>query len=110
MTDVTGPVERVAAWDAHKIKELEARPVSLVALDRMTSDLTTPHGRIMATMLPGIAEFGRGLTQERIRSRHRRSEGARQAPCRQPGQRPISNRCAPQVLALVEGAQLSLDW
>ena len=34
----------------------------------MAFDLTTPHGRMMATLLAGIAEFERELIQERIRS------------------------------------------
>jgi putative DNA-invertase from lambdoid prophage Rac len=38
------------------LKELEARRVSVVALNGMTFDLTTPHGRMMATMLAGIAD------------------------------------------------------
>ena len=50
------------------LKELEARRVSVVALNGMTFDLATPHGRMMATMLAGIAEFERELIQERIRS------------------------------------------
>jgi DNA invertase Pin-like site-specific DNA recombinase len=44
------------------LKELEARRVSLVAMNGMTFDLATPHGRMMATMLAGIAEFERELT------------------------------------------------
>jgi putative DNA-invertase from lambdoid prophage Rac len=50
------------------LKELEGRRVSLVALNGMAFDLTTPHGRMMATLLAGIAEFERELIQERIRS------------------------------------------
>ena len=38
------------------LKELEARRVSVVALNGMTFDLATPHGRMMATVLAGIAE------------------------------------------------------
>ena len=38
------------------LKELEARRVSVVALNGMTFDLATPHGRMLATMLAGIAE------------------------------------------------------
>jgi len=44
--------------------ELQARRVSLVALNGMTFDLATPHGRMMATVLAGIAEFERELTAE----------------------------------------------
>jgi DNA invertase Pin-like site-specific DNA recombinase len=82
------------------LKELEAR-VSVVALNGMTFDLTTPHGRMMATMLAGIAEFERELTQERIRSGIAAAKAHGKRLGRQPGQRPKSDRLAPQVLALV---------
>ena len=84
------------------LKELEARRVSLVALNGMTFDLTTPHGRMMATLLAGIAEFERELTVERIRSgiAAAKARGARLG--RQAGDRPKSDRLAPKVLALVE--------
>jgi putative DNA-invertase from lambdoid prophage Rac len=39
------------------LKELEARRVSVVALNGMAFDLSTPHGRMIATVLAGIAEF-----------------------------------------------------
>jgi len=83
------------------LKELEARRVSVVALNGMTFDLTTPHGRMMATMLAGIAEFERELTQERIRSGIAAAKARGKRLGRQPGQRPKSDRLAPQVLALV---------
>ena len=41
--------------------------MSLVALNGMAFDLSTPHGRMMATVLAGLAEFERELI-ERIRS------------------------------------------
>ena len=50
------------------LRELEARRVSLVTLNGMAFDLSTPQGRMMATVLAGIAEFERELTGERIRS------------------------------------------
>ena len=66
------------------LKELEAQRVSLVALNGMTFDLATPHGRMMATLLAGIAEFERELTVERIRSgiAAAKARGARLAACR----------------------------
>ena len=40
------------------LKELETRRVSLIALNGMAFDLATPHGRMIATVLAGIAELG----------------------------------------------------
>jgi putative DNA-invertase from lambdoid prophage Rac len=82
------------------LREMEARRVSLVALNGMAFDLTTPHGRMMATMLAGIAEFERELTAERIRSGIAAKARGKKLG-RQPGQRPKSDRLAPKVLALV---------
>ena len=67
------------------LKELEARRVSLVALNGMAFDLTTPHGRMMANLLAGIAAA--------------KARGKRLG--RQRGQRPKSDRLAPKVLALI---------
>jgi DNA invertase Pin-like site-specific DNA recombinase len=67
------------------LRELEARRISLVALNGMAFDLSTPHGRMMATVLAGIAAA--------------KARGKRLG--RQPGQRPKSDRLAPKVLALV---------
>lgn len=83
------------------MKELEARRVSLVALNGMAFDLATPHGRMMATMLAGIAEFERELTAERIRSGIAAVKARGKRLGRLPGQRPKSDRLVPKVLALV---------
>ena len=83
------------------LKELEARRVSLVALNGMAFDLSTPHGRMMATLLAGIAEFERELTQERIRSGIAAAKARGKKLGRQPGQWPKSDRLTPKVLALV---------
>ena len=83
------------------LRELEARRVSLVALNGMMFDVSTPHGRMMATVLAGLAEFERELIQERIRSGLAAAKARGQKLGRQPGQRPKSDRLAPKVLALV---------
>jgi putative DNA-invertase from lambdoid prophage Rac len=83
------------------LKELEARRVSLIALNGMAFDLSTPHGRMIATVLAGIAEFERELIQERIRSGIAAAKARGKQLGRQPGQRPKSDRLAPKVLALI---------
>jgi DNA invertase Pin-like site-specific DNA recombinase len=71
-------------------------------MNGMTFDLATPHGRMIATVLAGIAEFERELIQERIRSGIAAAKAHGKRLGRQPGQRPKSDRLAPKVLALVE--------
>lgn len=83
------------------LRELEARRVSLVAQNGMTFDVSTPHGRMMATVLAGIAEFERELIQDRIRSGIAAAKARGKKLGRQPGQRPKSDRLASKVLALV---------
>jgi DNA invertase Pin-like site-specific DNA recombinase len=64
-------------------------------------DLSTPHGRMMATIIAGIADFERELLQERIRSGIAAAKARGKRLGRQPGQRPKSDRLTPKVLALV---------
>ena len=69
--------------------------VSVVAMSGMTFELGTLHGRMMATMLAGIAQFERvksGLAAAKVRGRKLG---------RQPGHRPKSDCLAPRVLRLV---------
>lgn len=83
------------------LKELEARRVSVIALHGMAFDLSTPHGRMIATVLAGIAEFERELIQERIRSGIAAAKARGKRLGRRLGERPKSDRLAPKVLALV---------
>ena len=74
--------------------------MSLVAQNAVAFDLTTPHGRMTATLLAGIAEFERELTQKRIRSGVAAKARGKKLG-RRPGQRPKSDRLAPKVLSLI---------
>ncbi len=56
-------------------------------LSGMAFDLSSPHGRMLATFLSGIAEFERDLISERVKSRPRRSKSTRQKT-RPPSWRP----------------------
>ena len=85
----------------HTLEELEGRRVSVIAVNGMAFDLATPHGRMMATLLAGLAAFERELLQERIRSGIAAAKARGKRLGRQRGQRPKSDRLAPKVLALV---------
>ena len=83
----------------------------MVAINGMTFELNTPHGRMMATMLAGIAQFERDLLSERVKSGLAAARARGKKLGRQPGQRPKSDRLAPKVLHAIDGAreELSLD-
>ena len=85
----------------HTLQELEARRVSMIAISGLAFDLSTPHGRMLATVVAGIAEFERELIRERVRSGMAAAKARGKRFGRQPGQRPKSDRLAAKVLALV---------
>jgi DNA invertase Pin-like site-specific DNA recombinase len=89
----------------HTLRELEAWRVSVIAMGGLAFDLSTPHGRMLATILAGVAEFERELIRERVRSGLAAARARGKKLGRQPGQRPKSDRLAPKVLALVAQAR-----
>jgi DNA invertase Pin-like site-specific DNA recombinase len=48
------------------LRELENWKVSVIAMNGMAFDLSSPYGRMLATFLSGIAEFERDLISERV--------------------------------------------
>ena len=80
------------------LNKLAGWKVSVVAMSGMTFELDTPHGRMMATMLAGVAQFERDLLSERVKKLGR-----------QPGQRPKSDKLAPKVVQAVEEGR-SYRW
>jgi putative DNA-invertase from lambdoid prophage Rac len=70
-------------------------------MNGLAFDLSTPHGRMMATSIAGVAEFERELIRERLRSGIAAAKTRGKRLGRQPGQRPKSDRPAPDVLAPV---------
>ena len=96
--DLLDTLYRLAGWN-----------VSVVAMSGMTFELGTPHGRMMATMLAGVAQFERDLISERVKSGLAAARARGRKLGRQPGQRPKSDRLAPRVLRLV-GEGRSYRW
>ena len=86
------------------LNKLAGWKVSVVAMSGMTFELDTPHGRMMATMLAGIAQFERDLLSERVKSGLAAARARGKKLGRQPGQRPKSDKLAPKVVqAVAEG-------
>lgn len=86
------------------LNKLAGWKVSVVAMSGMTFELDTPHGRMMATMLAGIAQFERDLLSERVKSGLAAARARGKKLGRQPGQRPKSDKLAPTVIqAVAEG-------
>jgi len=80
-----------------------------VAMSGMTFELNTPHGRMMTTMLAGIAQFERDLLSERVKSGLAAARARGKKLGRQKGQRPKSDKLAPRVIEAV-GEGRSYRW
>ena len=84
----------------HTLRELESWKVSVIAMNGMAFDLSSPHGRMLATFLSGIAEFERDLISERVKSGLAAAKARGKRLGRQTGECPKSDRLAPKVMAL----------
>lgn len=91
------------------LDQLAGWKVSVVAMSGMTFELDTPHGRMMATTLAGIAQFERDLLSERVKSGLAAARARGKKLGRQPGQRPKSDKLAPQVVQAVTDGR-SYRW
>ena len=96
--DLLDTLNRLAGWK-----------VSVVAVSGMTFELDTPHGRMMATILAGIAQFERDLLSERVKSGLAAARARGKKLGRQPGQRPKSGKLAPKVIQAVANGR-SYRW
>lgn len=80
------------------LHQLQAWGVSLIAQHGLQFDLTTPAGKLNASIMAALAEFERDLLSERIRSGIAAAKAKGRTFGRRPGQRP-SDRVAAKVLA-----------
>jgi putative DNA-invertase from lambdoid prophage Rac len=86
----------------HTLQALQAWNVSLIAQTGLQFDLATPQGKVMASVMAALAEFERDLIQERIRSGIAAAKARGRTFGRRHGQRPKSEKLAPQVLQMIE--------
>ena len=93
----------------NSLRTLESWKVSVIAMNGMTFDFTTPHGRMVATFLSGIAEFERDLISERVKFGLAIAKARGKKFGRRPGVRPKSDRLAPRVMELVNEGR-SYGW
>ena len=91
------------------LHQLAGWRVSVVTMSGMTFELDTPHGRMLATVLAGIAQLERDLISERVRSRLAAAKARGKKLGRQPGRRPVSDRYGPRVLRAVADGR-SYRW
>ena len=96
--DLLGSLEQLGNWN-----------VSVVAMQGLTFELGTPHGRMMTTLLAGIAQFERDLLSERVKSGLASARKRGKKLGRQKGQRPVSDKVAPKVIQAVSEGR-SYRW
>lgn len=96
--DLLDTLNRLAGWK-----------VSVVAMSGMAFELETPHDRMMATLLAGIAQFERDLLSERVKSGLAAARARGKKLGRQLGQRPKSDKLAPRVVQAVADGR-SYRW
>jgi DNA invertase Pin-like site-specific DNA recombinase len=86
----------------HALHALQAWGVSLIAQTGLQFDLSTPQGKLFASLMSALAEFERDLLGERIRSGMAAAKARGRQFGRRPGQRIKSDRLASKVLELVK--------
>ena len=83
------------------LQSLQAWDISVLAISGLQFDLSTPHGKMIASVMAALAEFERDLIRERIKSGIAAAKARGKKLGRQSGQRP-SDRKAAKVIKLVE--------
>ncbi len=75
--------------------------VSVIAITGLQFDLTTPQGKLIASVMASLAEFERDLVRERVRSGLAAAKAKGKKLGRRPGQRVKADRYASKVLQMV---------
>jgi DNA invertase Pin-like site-specific DNA recombinase len=83
------------------LQDLAHWGVSVIATTGLQFDLTTPQGKLIASIMASLAEFERDLVQERVRSGLASAKAKGKKLGRKPGQRVKADKLAPKVLQMV---------
>ena len=83
------------------LQDLAHWGVSVIAITGLQFDLTTPQGKLIASVMASLAEFERDLVRERVRSGLAAAKAKGKKLGRQPGQRVKADRYASKVLQMV---------
>ena len=89
-----------AKWE-HTKYTVEYLGCTLIAQTGLQFDLSTPQGRLVASIMAALAEFEPGLIRERIRSGIAAAHVRGVKSGKRPGQRVKAERLPPKVLQLV---------
>lgn len=93
--DLMSTLGKLASWDA-----------SLIAQTGLTFDLSTPQGRLVASLMASLSEFEHDLLRERVKSGIAAAKARGQTFGRAKGYRP-SDEHAPEVLRMADEEKLS---
>lgn len=85
----------------HTLQDLQAWGVSLIAQTGLQFDLSTPQGKLIASLMAALAEFERDLLRERVRSGMAAAKARGQTLGRRLGQRPKADKLGPKVMEMV---------
>lgn len=83
------------------LQDLAHWGVSVIATTGLQFDLTTPQGKLVASVMASLAEFERDLVRERVRSGLAAAKAKGKKLGRQPGQRVKADRYSSKVLQMV---------
>lgn len=83
------------------LQDLAHWGVSIIATTGLQFDLTTPQGKLIASVMASLAEFERDLVRERVRSGLAAAKAKGKKLGRKPGQRIKADKYAPLVLQMV---------
>ena len=90
------------------LQALQAWDVSVLAVSGLQFDLSTPHGKMIASVMAALAEFERDLIRDRVTSGLANAKARGKKLGRQAGQRPSDRKAARVAELSGEGLSLRL--